>query len=98
MKGDISMFLNEFEELHGKFTKIVYEPGKLDRKTKELIAFSNSVIIDCKHCMRWHLKAAAEAGASEEEVAEAVAIAMTVSAGKARSVAKDIIMENCEDE
>lgn len=88
----MTTLLEEIEDLYNKFSEKAYEPQYLDRKTKELIAFSNSIVIDCKHCMKWHLKSAIAAGASMNEISEVVAIAMTVSAGKARGVAQDIIM------
>ena len=83
--------LKEIGDLYTNFTGPVYEAGHLDKKTKELIAFSNSVIIDCKPCMKVHLNQALSAGASEEEINEAVALAMTVSAGKARLAAQETI-------
>lgn len=94
----MTVLLNEIEELYNSFSKAAYEPRYLDRKTKELIAFSNSVIINCKHCMKHHLKAALKEGATKEEIAESVALAMSVSAGKIRGVARDIVMENTLNE
>lgn len=94
----MTVLLKEIEELYNSFCNSVYEPRYLDKKTKELIAFSNSVIINCKHCMRHHLRAAIKEGATKEEIAESVALAMSVSAGKTRGVARDIIMENTPDE
>lgn len=85
------VLLNQIEELYDQFSESVYSSGYLDKKTKELIAFSNSIIIDCKHCMKWHLKEALTAGAKPEEIAEVVALAMSVAAGKMRGVAREII-------
>ncbi len=41
-----------------------YSDGALHKKTKELIAVGISVVIDCESCMQWHIKQAAQAGAS----------------------------------
>ena len=85
------VLLKEIEALYDQFADEVYAPRHLDKKTKELIAFSNSIMIDCKHCMKWHLREALEAGASQEEIAEVVALTMSVSAGKMRGIARETI-------
>lgn len=53
----------------------------LDRKTKELIAVGISVAVRCDDCIGFHVKAAIEQGATREEVAEALAMAIYVEAG-----------------
>ncbi len=53
----------------------------LDRKTKELIAVAISVAIRCDDCIGFHVKAALEQGASQEEVTEALAMAIYMGAG-----------------
>jgi AhpD family alkylhydroperoxidase len=45
----------------------------LDRKTKELIALAVSVAVRCDDCIGFHVKAALEQGASQEEITEALA-------------------------
>lgn len=56
-------------------------PKALDRKTKELIAVAISVAIRCDDCIGFHVKAALEQGASQEEVTEALAMAIYMGAG-----------------
>jgi AhpD family alkylhydroperoxidase len=73
--------LEEVEKLYGKFADAVYKPNVLDGKTKELIALSDSVMADCVPCIHYHYKKAVGYGATKEEIAEALAIAMSVSAG-----------------
>jgi len=85
--------LKEIEELYNKFANEVYKPNILDRKTKELIALSNSVMADCVPCIKYHYKKAVEAGASKEEIAEALAISMSVSAGSKRAKYSSVINE-----
>jgi AhpD family alkylhydroperoxidase len=53
----------------------------LDRKTKELIAVAISVAIRCDDCIGFHVKAALEQGASQEEVTEALEMAIYMGAG-----------------
>jgi AhpD family alkylhydroperoxidase len=73
--------LKEVEKLYTEFANAVYRPNVLDGKTKELIALSDSVMADCVPCINYHYTRAVEYGASQEEIAEALAIAMSVSAG-----------------
>ena len=53
----------------------------LDRKTKELIALAMSVAVRCDDCIGFHVKAALEQGASQEEVTEALGMAIYMGAG-----------------
>jgi AhpD family alkylhydroperoxidase len=73
--------LKEIKELYDRFADSVYKPNILDGKTKELIALSDSVMADCVPCIEYHYSRVVKAGASKEEIAEALAVAMSVSAG-----------------
>ena len=53
----------------------------LDAKTKELIALGIAVAVRCDDCIGFHVKAACEQGASEEEVIEALGMAIFMGAG-----------------
>jgi AhpD family alkylhydroperoxidase len=53
----------------------------LDTKTKELIALAISVAVRCDDCIAFHAKAAAEQGATQEEVAETLGMAIYMGAG-----------------
>jgi AhpD family alkylhydroperoxidase len=53
----------------------------LDRKTKELIALAIAVAVRCDDCIGFHVKAALEQGASEDEVIEALGMAIYMGAG-----------------
>jgi AhpD family alkylhydroperoxidase len=59
----------------------VMAPGKLDKKTKELIAVACTYMTRCPYCIEGHAKAAIKAGVSKEELAEAIQIAMALNAG-----------------
>lgn len=63
------------QEKFGAFGRRVYGSGALDLKTRELIALAVSSVGRCPHCTDGHLAKAKEAGASEEEIAEALAVA-----------------------
>jgi AhpD family alkylhydroperoxidase len=56
-------------------------PKALDGKSKELIALGICVAVRCDDCIAFHTKAALEQGASREEVAEALAMAIYMGAG-----------------
>lgn len=57
--------------------------GKLDAKTHELIALAVAVTLRCDGCITMHTSAAIKAGASKEEIAEALGVAIAVNAGAA---------------
>ena len=59
----------------------VMAPGKLDKKTKELVAVACTYMTQCPYCIEGHAKAAIEAGATKEELAEVIQIAMALAAG-----------------
>ena len=55
--------------------------GKISKKNKELIAIAISVINNCESCMDWHIQAAFQAGADEQEIVEAVGLAIYMGVG-----------------
>lgn len=63
--------------------KAAYSDGALPKKQKELIAVGISVVKDCESCMQWHIEQAALAGASFEEVFEAIEVGIEMGGGPA---------------
>jgi AhpD family alkylhydroperoxidase len=57
--------------------------GKLDAKTRELIALAVAVTRQCGGCITVHTDAAVKHGATREEIAEALGVAIAVNAGAA---------------
>ena len=57
--------------------------GHLDAKTRELIAIAVGVTRQCDGCITTHVHAARKQGATKEEVAEALGVAIAVNAGAA---------------
>lgn len=57
--------------------------GAIPRKYRELMAIAIACTTQCPYCMDVHTKAAKRAGATREEVAEAVFIAAALRAGAA---------------
>ncbi len=62
---------------------LAIKPGKLDHKTHELIALAVAITLRCDGCIAAHVHGAKRAGASEEEVAEALGVAAMVNTGAA---------------
>ena len=55
--------------------------GALDTKTKELMALAIGVSTRCDGCIASHARGAARAGATEQEVAEAIGVAILMVGG-----------------
>ena len=56
----------------------VYREGALDKKTKELLGLVASTVLRCNDCILYHLIRCAEEGVTDEEMHEALSIAMIV--------------------
>ena len=78
--GSYTMVDPRFREVYFQFYKETYKPSVLDRKTKELVAISASLIAKCQGCLEGHIKKAIKFGASRDEISETIAIAMGVNA------------------
>jgi len=67
----------------GELSKAAFADGALDRKTKELIAFAIGVVEGCDGCIASHGQAAARAGATPQEAAEAIGVTFLMHGGPA---------------
>jgi len=68
--------------------RTAFADGALPKKAKELIAVGISVVVNCESCMQWHIEQAARAGATEQEVLEAVEVAIEMGGGPATAHAR----------
>src|SRR6478672_9062406 len=77
-----SMLEPKMRRIYGQFYREVYysEKKHLDTKTQELISIAASLIAKCQGCIEGHLKKALAAGATEEEISEAISIAAAINA------------------
>ena len=66
-----------YKELHDA----ALAPGALDVKTKELIALAIAVSKECDGCIASHARGCARNGATAEEVAEALGVAIAMNGG-----------------
>lgn len=57
--------------------------GHLDAKMRELISVACAITLRCDGCITVHTDAARKAGATEEEIAEALGVAIALNAGAA---------------
>ena len=100
----IEQSIEERKSLHLEFVKNVkiYKPfleleekafreGALNKKTKELMALSISIVTKCEPCMEWHLDQALKAGATDEEIYETIDVAIEMGGGPAAAYARFVL-------
>lgn len=63
------------------FSKAVFTPGALDLKTKQLLAVAVAHVTQCPWCIEGHVEGARKAGASQQEIMEAIWVAVEMRAG-----------------
>jgi len=63
----------------------------LDSKTKELMALAIGIAVHCDGCVAYHTRAAHKHGATREEVAETIALALYMGGGPAAVYGADAI-------
>ena len=65
------------------FSRQVFADGALPAKMKQLIAVAVAHVTQCPYCIKGHTKAARRAGATPEELMEAIWVAAEMRAGGA---------------
>ena len=68
-------------EAFSNLSKASMADGTLDAKTKELIALAVAVTNKCDGCIASHARGAARQGASADEVADALGVAILMNGG-----------------
>lgn len=68
---------------YGELSKAAFADGELDRGTKELIALAISVVEGCDGCIATHGRAAARAGTTRQQAAEAIGVSIAMHGGPA---------------
>lgn len=79
LRGMIPGAWGAFAELHGA----AVAEGAVPTRLKEATALAIAVVKGCDGCVAYHAKAAARAGASLDEVAEMLAVALLMDGGPA---------------
>ncbi len=65
------------------FSRKVFAEGALSGKMKQVIAVAVAHVTQCPYCIKGHTKAALKAGATREELMEAIWVAAEMRAGAA---------------
>jgi AhpD family alkylhydroperoxidase len=82
-----------FQDFYNACTK----GGVLDIKTRELLRLCLASAFRCSHCTESHIKAAVEAGATKEEITEALLITAVEAAGTQLNWAKEIYPKHLDN-
>jgi AhpD family alkylhydroperoxidase len=77
LAGNQPRTMAAFSTLH----EAAANPGALDFKTKELIALAIAVSLRCDGCIAFHTHDALEAGATCDEIMEAMGVAVMMGGG-----------------
>jgi len=88
MIGKIVKYVEELQKGHPDAMKnfnalgeAVFKPGALDTKSKELICLGIAVAVRCDPCIAFHTRGSLVAGATEEEIVEALGVAILMGGG-----------------
>lgn len=76
-----------------EFYEACKEKGVLDKKTKELLMLALASVFRRPHCTEEHMQGALDAGATKEEVTEALLISAVEGAGTQLAWAKDVFVK-----
>ena len=79
------------------FSNVAKKQTVLDMKTKELIRLAVASVFRCKHCTEHHINDAINAGATKEEVAEAILLSSLQAAGTQINWHKEYFDEKLTD-
>jgi len=63
--------------------KVTMQDGALSTKTKELMAIALSIGAACEPCVKIHTRRALQLGATKEEIAETIGVAILLLGGPA---------------
>jgi len=81
---DLEEIQKDMFQAFKNFNNEIFErESALSRKVKELIAIGVAHTTQCPYCIEGHVRAAKKAGASDQEIAEAVFVAAALRAGGA---------------
>ena len=83
LAADRTRFAPEIDAAFKAFNTRVFAAGALPAKAKQLIAVAVAHVTQCPYCIRGHTKAALRAGATREELMEAIWVAVEMRAGAA---------------
>jgi AhpD family alkylhydroperoxidase len=77
-------FFHEKSSIYRIFTEMekkTFTDGNLSKMHKELIAIGISLVNGCEPCLEWHIKQAKDAGATDEQIIEALEVGFEMGIG-----------------
>jgi AhpD family alkylhydroperoxidase len=80
------LLLHKKSKVYQSFLELernTFKDNYLSKMYKELIALGISAIINCESCMEWHINEALNSGAKEEQILEAIEVAIEMGGGPA---------------
>jgi AhpD family alkylhydroperoxidase len=80
------------------FGKAVFADGALPARMKQIIAVAVAHVTQCPYCIKGHTKAALRAGATPEELMEAIWVASEMRAGGAYAHSNLMLATLAEEE
>jgi AhpD family alkylhydroperoxidase len=96
--GELDEYYRELRKLvpdamsaFSALTRAAQSTGALDKKTKELLALAIAVATHCEGCIAYHARGAARTGATRQEVAETLAVAIQMGGGPNANYAADAL-------
>ena len=95
MANEIAWYLKQspLGSAYQHFSNVAGQKSVLDTKTKELIRVAVASVFRCKHCTEHHIKDAFTAGATKQEVAEAILLSSLQAAGTQLNWNKEFFQE-----
>jgi AhpD family alkylhydroperoxidase len=84
--GHFKKWAREGFNAYANFSAAAVKPGTLSEKFKEIIAVAVAHSTQCPYCIDVHTRNAEKAGATKEELSEAILIASALLAGGAMPI------------
>lgn len=79
--SDLRVASPEVMKAFGALARAANTGPSLDGKTRELITLAIGVAVRCAPCIAYHVQGALKKGATREEIAEAIGLAVYMGAG-----------------
>lgn len=79
---------------YAHFSNVAGQKTVLDDKTKELIRLAVASVFRCEHCTEHHIQDALSAGATKQEISEAILLSSLQAAGTQLNWHKKYFEEN----
>jgi AhpD family alkylhydroperoxidase len=114
MSEDVKEFYKDFKRSMGQMQqeagetvsgfmglfKNVMGEGELSVAEKEAVALGIAVAVQCKECIRLHVKKSLDAGLTRKQIMEAAGVAVMMSGGPAYTHLPDVLkaLDACEED